>query len=60
MITAFLMQHDSAQAAISNAVWVHGKAADWLVSRGHSQWDVLASDMIEAIPAVLSFVQEKQ
>lgn len=60
MIAAFLLQHDSAQAAISNAVWVHGQAADWLVERGHSQWDVLASDLIEAIPAVHSYVQEKQ
>jgi NAD(P)H-hydrate epimerase len=60
IVSAFLMQHHSAQEAISNAVWVHGKAADMLVERGHSQWDVLASDLIEAIPAVLSYVQEKQ
>lgn len=60
MIAAFLMQHHSAQEAISNAVWVHGKAADMLVERGHSQWDVLAGDLIEAIPAVLAYVQEKQ
>jgi ADP-dependent NAD(P)H-hydrate dehydratase / NAD(P)H-hydrate epimerase len=60
IVSAFLLQHHSAQEAISNAVWVHGKAADMLVERGHSQWDVLAGDLIEAIPAVLSYVQEKQ
>nr|WP_208404347.1 NAD(P)H-hydrate dehydratase [Saccharococcus thermophilus] len=60
IVSAFLMQHHSAQEAISNAVWIHGKAADMLVERGHSQWDVLAGDLIEAIPAALSYVQEKQ
>ena len=60
MVSAFLMQHHSVQEAISNAVWVHGKTADMLVERSHSQWDVLAGDLIEAIPAVLSYVQEKQ
>jgi ADP-dependent NAD(P)H-hydrate dehydratase / NAD(P)H-hydrate epimerase len=60
IVSAFLLQHHSAQEAISNAVWVHGKAADMLVERGHSQWDVLAGDLIEVIPAVLSYVQEKQ
>ncbi|MGX1983183.1 NAD(P)H-hydrate epimerase [Thermolongibacillus altinsuensis] len=53
MIVAFLMQHRSIQEAISNAVWIHGKAADFLVEKGHSQLDVLATDVIEEIPNVL-------
>ncbi|KYD32517.1 hypothetical protein B4110_2078 [Parageobacillus toebii] len=60
MIAAFLMQHHSAQAAISNAVWVHGKAADMLVENGHSQWDVLAGDLIDGISSVLSHLQKQQ
>ncbi|WP_240371222.1 NAD(P)H-hydrate dehydratase [Anoxybacteroides rupiense] len=54
MILAFLMQHRSLEAAISNAVWVHGKAADFLVKTKHSPFDVLATDVISAIPNVLS------
>jgi ADP-dependent NAD(P)H-hydrate dehydratase / NAD(P)H-hydrate epimerase len=53
MILAFLMQHDNIQEAVSNAVFVHGKAADDLVKTRHSQLDVLATDVIEAIPQTL-------
>ncbi|MBB6284812.1 NAD(P)H-hydrate dehydratase [Geobacillus subterraneus] len=54
IIAAFLLQHEAVQPAVSNAVFVHGKAADWLVQHGHSPWDVLASDVIDALPAVLA------
>ncbi|NNV06413.1 NAD(P)H-hydrate dehydratase [Geobacillus sp. C56-T2] len=54
IIAAFLLQHKEVQPAVSNAVFVHGKAADWLVQHGHSPWDVLASDVIDALPAVLA------
>jgi ADP-dependent NAD(P)H-hydrate dehydratase / NAD(P)H-hydrate epimerase len=60
IVSAFLLQHQSAQEAISNAVWVHGKAADMLVENGHSQWDVLAGDMIDGISSVLSHLQKQQ
>jgi ADP-dependent NAD(P)H-hydrate dehydratase / NAD(P)H-hydrate epimerase len=53
MILSFLMQHEDIQAAVSNAVFVHGKAADVLVDTRHSQLDVLATDVIEAIPHIL-------
>jgi ADP-dependent NAD(P)H-hydrate dehydratase / NAD(P)H-hydrate epimerase len=53
MILAFIMQHANIQEAISNAVFVHGKAADVLIEKGHSPLDVLATDVIEAIPETL-------
>lgn len=53
LILAFIMQHDSFQAAISNAVYVHGKTADVLVRENHSPVDVLATDVIQAFPKVL-------
>jgi NAD(P)H-hydrate epimerase len=34
-------------------VFVHGKAADALVEKEHSPMDVLATDVIEAIPQTL-------
>ncbi|MED4360676.1 NAD(P)H-hydrate dehydratase, partial [Geobacillus stearothermophilus] len=54
IVAAFLLQHEAVQPAVSNAVFVHGKAADWLVQHGHSSWDVLASDVVDALPAVLT------
>jgi ADP-dependent NAD(P)H-hydrate dehydratase / NAD(P)H-hydrate epimerase len=53
IILAFIMQHANIHEAISNAVFVHGKAADVLIKKGHSPLDVLATDVIEAIPATL-------
>lgn len=53
IIVAFLMQHASVQAAVSNAVFIHGKAADWLVQHGHSPLSVLATDVIDALSPVL-------
>jgi NAD(P)H-hydrate epimerase len=59
IILAFIMQHDSLQEAISNAVYVHGKAADVLLDQGHTMMDMLASDVISALPAVLGQLGEK-
>lgn len=59
IIVAFLMQHDSVQAAVSNAVWVHGKTADFLVQKGHSPFSVLATDVIDAISPVLFQLRER-
>jgi ADP-dependent NAD(P)H-hydrate dehydratase / NAD(P)H-hydrate epimerase len=50
IILAFLMQHKVIQGALSNAVYLHGAAADYLVETSHSQLDVIASDFIEALP----------
>ncbi|MBA9038484.1 NAD(P)H-hydrate epimerase [Bacillus aryabhattai] len=59
IILALIMQHDSLQEAISNAVYVHGKAADVLLDQGHTMMDMLASDVISALPAVLGQLGEK-
>ncbi|MER2256556.1 MAG: NAD(P)H-hydrate dehydratase, partial [Priestia megaterium] len=59
IILAFIMQHDSLQEAISNAVYVHGKAADVLLDQGHTMIDMLASDVISALPAVFGQLNEK-
>lgn len=52
ILLAFVMNHSSLQEAISNAVYVHGKAADVLVNQKHSLLDVVATDVIEALPQV--------
>lgn len=59
IILAFIMQHDNIQEAICNAVFVHGKAADALVEKEHSPMDVLATDVIEAIPQTLFSLYKK-
>ncbi|WP_028975635.1 bifunctional ADP-dependent NAD(P)H-hydrate dehydratase/NAD(P)H-hydrate epimerase [Sporolactobacillus terrae] len=53
ILLAFLLQHEQMMDAVSNAVYVHGAAAEELAAREHSLLDVLASDLIEAIPPVL-------
>lgn len=53
ILLAFLLQHEQMMDAICNAVYVHGATADYLVEHGHSLLDVLATDVIEAIPPVL-------
>jgi ADP-dependent NAD(P)H-hydrate dehydratase / NAD(P)H-hydrate epimerase len=60
MIVAFLMQHQHVHAAICNAIYVHGKAADELVQSNHSPLDVLASDVIDAIPKTLFDLYQKK
>ncbi|WP_102349561.1 NAD(P)H-hydrate dehydratase [Bacillus sp. Marseille-P3661] len=52
IILAFVMGHSNLQEAISNAVYVHGKAAEELVAQNHSMVDVLATDVINALPLV--------
>lgn len=59
MVLAFIMHSRSIREGISNAVHIHGKAADILVQKAHSTLDVLATDVIETIPAVLhSFLEQ--
>ncbi|WP_328230842.1 NAD(P)H-hydrate dehydratase [Schinkia azotoformans] len=52
IILAFVMNHSNLQEAVSNAVFAHGKAADVLVEGNHSMRDVLATDVINALPSV--------
>ncbi len=56
MILAFLMQHNVIQPALSNAVFLHGRAADYLTKAGHTSMDVLAGDLVDALPAAFSTV----
>ncbi|MDE5414549.1 NAD(P)H-hydrate dehydratase [Alkalihalobacterium chitinilyticum] len=57
MILAFIMQYTSVQAAVSNAVFVHGKAADLLLEGKHTHTDIIATDVIEKIPNALKLFQ---
>ncbi|MFC4559901.1 NAD(P)H-hydrate dehydratase [Virgibacillus kekensis] len=52
MILAMVMQKLSMFEALSNACFVHGKSADLLVAETHSEYDLLASDVIEGIAKV--------
>ena len=52
IILAFVMNHSNLQEAVSNAVFAHGKAADVLVEGNHTMRDVIATDVINALPTV--------
>lgn len=52
VILAMVMQEQPLTAAISNSCYIHGKAAELLVENEHSTYDLLATDVIEAIPLV--------
>jgi yjeF C-terminal region, hydroxyethylthiazole kinase-related/yjeF N-terminal region len=53
IVFAFLLQNKDPLNAVCNAVYLHGALADDLVRTDHSQIDVLASDLIDRIPALL-------
>lgn len=54
IILAFLMQHEKVQEAISNAVYLHGAVADFLIEmKNRTEMDCLATDVIDQIPEVL-------
>ncbi|HET7626911.1 MAG TPA: NAD(P)H-hydrate dehydratase [Bacillales bacterium] len=53
LIFAFIMQHPQIQPAVSNAVYLHGQAADDLVANGTAPASVLATDLIEQFGASL-------
>ncbi|MEY9094663.1 NAD(P)H-hydrate dehydratase [Paenibacillus sp. RC84] len=53
---AFLLQHEDVLQAVSNAVYIHGLAASLLTEERHSLADVLASDVIESIPAAFRHI----
>lgn len=58
IMLSLIMQHSSLQAAISNAVFVHGRVADELVAAKHSSIDVIASDLIHALPHVYRLITQ--
>ncbi|MFD1362007.1 NAD(P)H-hydrate dehydratase [Lentibacillus salinarum] len=49
---AMVMQQQSLTDALCNACFVHGKAADLLVEKTHSVYDLMASDVIAGITDV--------
>jgi ADP-dependent NAD(P)H-hydrate dehydratase / NAD(P)H-hydrate epimerase len=53
MLLALIMQQKDVQTAISNASFLHGKAADYLTKHGWSPLSVMASDLVNVMPQVL-------
>ncbi len=53
IIFAFLFQHHSVEDAVNNAIYLHGTTAEYLIQVQHSMLDVLATDIINAIPSTL-------
>ncbi|NGP46253.1 NAD(P)H-hydrate dehydratase [Bacillaceae bacterium SIJ1] len=60
LVTALLMVHDHIDDALCNAVYLHGKAADTLVDRGHSMIGVVATDVINTLSSVLCTVENQK
>jgi len=57
MILAMICTHDNERAAIANAVYLHGKCAEyWTID--HSEESMLASDFSEILPKVLKGITE--
>ncbi|GFZ78099.1 bifunctional NAD(P)H-hydrate repair enzyme Nnr [Compostibacillus humi] len=50
IILAMVMQKQPLFTAICNACFIHGKAADLQIDKGHTYYDLLATDVIEGIP----------
>lgn len=59
MVLALIMQQNDLQSAISNAVFLHGRAAEYLTSHGVSPLSVLATDLVEIMPKVLDSTQNR-
>lgn len=51
MILAFIAQRTDIQPAVSNAVYLHGYAADYLIEQGEAIETVTASKVISALSA---------
>lgn len=59
MIAAFLPVHSSIQQAVSNAVFLHGLAADELLYRqGRIEMDISASSLIRSLPGLLEALEK--
>ncbi|WP_245712458.1 NAD(P)H-hydrate dehydratase [Anaerobacillus alkalilacustris] len=59
MVLALLMQQKDLQSAISNSIFLHGMAADYLISHEYSPLSVMASDLINIMPKVLNSIQNR-
>lgn len=57
MLLALIMQQTDVQMAISNATFLHGRAADYLTENGWSSLSVVASDLVNVMPQVLDQLQ---
>lgn len=53
IVLTMLMQDQPLYAALNNACFIHGRAADLLVEEKHSHYDLLATDLIEGIGRVI-------
>lgn len=51
ILLSMLMQPQTVEEALCNGVWIHGYTADILIEQKHSSYDLLASDVIEGLPA---------
>lgn len=60
IVLAMLMQHEHTFAALCNACFIHGAAADIQVEKNHSYYDLLATDVIDGIPDVYRTFLKKQ
>ncbi|TMN22563.1 NAD(P)H-hydrate dehydratase [Lentibacillus cibarius] len=52
IILAMVLQDQPIMEALSNACFIHGKAADMLIADTHSVYDLLASDLLHGISKV--------
>ncbi|QOY37780.2 NAD(P)H-hydrate dehydratase [Anaerobacillus isosaccharinicus] len=57
MVLALIMQQKDVQMAISNATFLHGRAADYLTENGWNSLSVVASDLVNVLPQVLDQLQ---
>lgn len=53
MILGFVLQQQSIQTAISNAVYSHGAVADALIRQSHASTSLIATDIIDQLPHTL-------
>lgn len=58
IIAAFLPCHALTHQAVCNAVYAHGAAADSLLRAGRTTRDLLASDVIDQLPAVFDIKRQ--
>lgn len=56
IMTAMVMQNQPIFSAICNACYIHGTSADLAVERKHSVYDLVATDIIEWLPAVYRMI----
>lgn len=52
VILTLMMQNKTTHEALANGVFIHGKAAEAMVSHQHSSYDLLATDVINGLSSV--------